>query len=217
MKIITHLEREIAEVSLRKCLRHQARLETDVGVAHIAFEFGLGDERCDRVEHHDVDRVRADEHLGDIEGLFAGVGLRDEQIVEVDAEVGGVGRIERVLDVDEGGSAAVLLGFGDDVQGERRFTARFRPVDLDDTAAGEAADAEREIEGDRPGRDDVERHPLLNLAHLHDGAFAELTLDLSEGIGKGGSFFVGHDSLSVRQSVVCVPTVSRLSANCLAL
>ena len=72
-----------------------------------------------------------------------------------------VGRIERVLDVDEGRRAAVLLRFGDHVQRERRLTARFRTVDLDDAAARKPADAEREIEGDRSGRDDVERHALL--------------------------------------------------------
>ena len=105
-----------------------------------------------------------------------------------------VRRIERVLDVDEGGRAAVLLRLGDDVQRQRRLTARFRSVDFDDAAAREPADAEREVEGDRSGRDDVERHPVRELAHLHDGALAELPLDLGEGVAEGGSFFVGHDS-----------------------
>ena len=94
-------------------------------------------------------------------------------------------RIERVLDVDEGRRAAVLLRLGDRVQRERRLTAGFRSVDLDDAAARETADAEGEIEGDRAGRDDVERHAFLELAHLHDRALAELPLDLGEGVGRG--------------------------------
>ena len=122
-----------------------------------------------------------------------------------------VRRIERVLDVDEGGRAAVLLRFGDHVERQRRLTARFRTVDFDDAAAREPADAQGQVEGDRAGRDDVERHPLLNLAHLHDRALAELPLDLREGVAEGDCFFVGHDSPFQLCRYVS-PTVSRLSA-----
>src|SRR5579875_3450912 len=52
------------------------------------------------------------------------------------------------------------------------------------------ADAECEIEGDRAGRDDFERHPLLYLAHLHDRALTELALDLGERIAEGYLTFV---------------------------
>ena len=159
-------------------------------VAHVAFELGLGDERRDRVDDDDVDGVAAREHFGDLERLFAGVGLRDQQVVEIDTERRGVVRIERVFDVDEGRRSAGLLRFGDGMQRERRLTARFRTVDLDDAAARETADAEREIERDRAGRDDVERHALLEVAHLHDRAFTELPLDLRQRVGESELPFV---------------------------
>ncbi len=41
-----------------------------------------------------------------------------------------------MLRVDEGHLAALLLGFGQDVQRQRGLTGGFRAVDLDDTAAG---------------------------------------------------------------------------------
>jgi hypothetical protein len=41
-----------------------------------------------------------------------------------------------VLGVDEGGGAAELLHFGDDLQGERGLAGGFGAVDLDDPAAG---------------------------------------------------------------------------------
>jgi len=66
-------------------LRHQARLQTDVGVAHVALEFGLRNQRRDRVDHDDVDRVAAGQHLGDVESLLAGIRLRNQQVVEIDA------------------------------------------------------------------------------------------------------------------------------------
>ena len=149
MKIITHFAARDRRGQFAQRLRHQARLQADVRVAHVAFEFGLGDERGDRVDDDDVDRVAARQHLGDLERLFAGVGLRDQQVVEIDAERGRVVRIERVLDVDEGRRAADLLRFGDRVERERRLTAGFRTVDFDDAAARQTADAEREVERDR--------------------------------------------------------------------
>ena len=48
----------------------------------------------------------ADEHVGDLERLLAVVGLRDEQLVGLHAELARVGRVERVLGVDERGDAA---------------------------------------------------------------------------------------------------------------
>ena len=48
------------------------------------------------------------EHVGDLERLLAGVGLRDEQRVDVDAELLRVVGVERVLGVDERGDAALL-------------------------------------------------------------------------------------------------------------
>ena len=50
----------------------------------------------------------ADEHLDDLERLLAVVGLRDEQVVEIDAELLRVLRVERVLGVDERRHAAEL-------------------------------------------------------------------------------------------------------------
>ena len=74
-----------------------------------------------RVDDDDVDGARAHERVGDLERLLAGVGLRDQQVLDLDAELLGVARVERVLGVDEGADAALLLGLGDDVQRERRL------------------------------------------------------------------------------------------------
>ena len=122
---------------LAQRLGHQAGLQADVGVAHLALDLGPGHQRGDRVDDDDVDRAAAHERFGDLQRLLAGVGLGDEQVVDVDAQRLGVVGIEGVLGVDEGGDAARLLGFGDDVQGQGRLAGRFRAVDLDDAAARE--------------------------------------------------------------------------------
>src|SRR5258707_11494374 len=53
-------------------------------------------------------------------------------------------------------------------------------VDLDDAALGQAADAERDVEAQRTGRDRFDLHGFA-LAELHDGALAEGALDLGQG------------------------------------
>ena len=163
-------------------LAHQARLQADVGVAHVALDLGLRHQRRDRVDHDDVERAGADQGLGDLQRLLAGVRLRDQQLFQVDAEASGVDRIEGMLGVDDRRQPAHLLGLGDDVQRQRRLARRLRTVDLDDPAARDAADPERQIERDASGRDGIDLHRVdLTRLHLHDRALAELALDLSDG------------------------------------
>ncbi len=151
-----------------------------MAVAHLALDLGPGDERGDRIDDEHVDRVRADEGVGDLERLLAGVGLGDDQFVDVDSELLRVDGIEGVLGVDEGGGASGLLRLGDDVERERGLARAFRPVDLDDPAARKAADSERDVEAQRARRDGLDLDRLAR-AQLHRAALAERAVDLREG------------------------------------
>ena len=124
--------------------------------------------------------LRADEGLGDLERLLTGIGLADEQLVDVDADVAGVAGVEGVLGVDEGDHAAGALRVGRDVVAERRLAARLGAVDLGDPAARHAADAERQVERHRAGRDGLDVLGAA-VAEAHDRAAAELLLDLEDG------------------------------------
>ena len=88
----------------------------------------------------------ADQELGDLERLLPRVGLRDEEIIDIDADVLGVRRVHRVLGIDERTDAATTLRFRDHVVDERRLARRLRAEDLDDPPAREAADPERQVE-----------------------------------------------------------------------
>ena len=174
-------------------------------VAHLAFDLGPRHERGDGVDDDAVDAAGADERLGDLERLLAGVRLADEQLVDVDAAGAGVARVEGVLDVDEGDDAAAGLRLGEDVLADGRLARRLRAEDLGDAAARDAADAERQVERDRARRDRVE-HELLARSELHDRAAPELLLDRREGgVDRLASFrrvplgcpFFGHRHLSV--------------------
>ena len=106
----------------------------------------------------------------------------------------GVRGVERVLGVDERGRAAQLLDLGDDLQRQRRLARRLRPVDLDDAAARQAADAERDVEPERARRHDVDVARGDRVAEPHDGTLAELLLDLAESCGKRFLTVVVHVS-----------------------
>src|SRR5690606_35003020 len=134
---------------------------------------------CDRVHDENVDGAGPHQRVGDFQRLFAGVGLRDQQVVDIDAELAGIDGIERVFGIDEGADAAIALRFGYDVQGQRRLARAFRPEDLDDTAARQAADAKSDIEAQRTGGDRFNLDGGI-LAKAHDRALAEVPLDLAE-------------------------------------
>ena len=106
--------------------------------------------------------ARAHQRVGDFQRLLAGVGLRDQQILDLDTELLGIDRIERMFGVDEGANAALLLRFGDDLQRQRRLAGGFRSIDFDDAALRQTADAERDVEPERARRDrlDVDRLSL---------------------------------------------------------
>src|SRR6266478_189000 len=175
-----------------QCLRHQARLQSHGGIAHVAFEFGLGDESGDRVDDDDVDGVRTDEFLSDFESLFAVIGLRDQKVVHVYAEFAGIAGIERVFGVDESGLASEFLGFGDDLQRERGLTTGFRSVDFDDAAAGKTANSESGVNRKAAAGDDVDWNEDILAAEPHDGALAVKLLDDGDCGLEVLHFFVGH-------------------------
>ena len=104
----------------------------------------------------------------------------------------GVGRVQRVLRVDEGRDAAVALRAGGDVVAERRLAARLRPEDLGDAATRNAADPQGQVERDRSGGDDVDVLVRALVAEAHDRPSAELLLDLQDG---------GIDGACVRRSL----------------
>ena len=80
-------------------LAHEAGLKADVRITHLALDFGAWDERGNRVDDHDVDGVATNQDLRNLERLLACIRLRDEKIIDIDAELPGVLDIECVLRV----------------------------------------------------------------------------------------------------------------------
>jgi hypothetical protein len=113
-------------------------------------------------------------------GLLARIGLRDQQLVHVDAELLGVARVECVLGIDKSRRTAEFLGLGNDLQRQRGLAGRFGTIDLDHAPARQATDAECDIEADGTARNRLDIFRGTGIAHAHDGTLAELFLDLAE-------------------------------------
>ncbi len=131
-------------------------MQADMAVAHLALELGARHQGGDAVDHQDVDGAGPDQRVADLQRLLAAIGLAEQQIVHVHAQLAGIDRVQRMLGIDEGAGAAAPLRLGDGMQGERRLAGAFRAIDLDDAAARQAADAEREVEPQRAGGNDLD-------------------------------------------------------------
>ncbi len=174
MRRLSHDGGELAEG-----LAHEAGLQAHLGVAHLALQLGAGDEGGHGIDHQHVHRPRADQHLGDLEGLLAAVGLGDEQVVGVDSELARVRCVQGMLGVHEGRHAAPPLRLGDHVEGEGGLARGLGAEDLDHPAAGQPANAEGRIQGEG-ARGDGGDVDLLPAAQAHDRALAELLVDLGQ-------------------------------------
>ena len=115
-------------------------------VADFAFDFRFRRQRRHGVDNDNVYGTRARQRVTDFQRLFAGVRLRAQQVVDVDAQLTRINRIQRVLCIDKCTGFTFTLRGGDNLQGQCRFTGRFRPVDFDDTAHRQTAGAQGDIQ-----------------------------------------------------------------------
>ena len=192
MKMTSVFARLMLAVSLRSAWLMSRACKPGELIAHLAFDLGFGHERRDRIDDDDVDAAGAHQHVGDFETLLARIRLRDQEIADIDAELAGVDRVERVLGIDVGRGAARLLHLRHDLQRQRRLAGGFRPVDFDHPTARQPADAERDVEPERSRGDDLQVVLHLRLAHFHDRALAELLFDLRQRGGEGLALVVVH-------------------------
>src|SRR5260370_6677526 len=151
-----------------------------MAVAHLALELGARHESSNRIDDQHVDCARANERVRDFERLLAGIGLGNQQIFDIDPELAGVGRVERMFGVDKSAGPAPTLRLGDYVQRERGLARALRAIDLDDAPARQTTDAEGYVEAKGARRDYFDVGSSLARAELHDRTLAKGAFDLSE-------------------------------------
>jgi len=133
---------------LAQGLRHEPGVQAHVTVAHLPFQLRPRHKGRNAVDNQNVDRPRTHQRIGDLQRLFAGVRLADQQIIDVHAQLARIGGIQRVFSIDERARAAAPLCLGDRVQCQRRLAGTLRPVDLDDATPGQATDTKCEVKAE---------------------------------------------------------------------
>ena len=100
MKITIVLERLIEAVSLRSAwlIRRACRPGRLSPISPSSS--ARGTKAATEFDDQHIDRAGAHQRIGDFERLFAGVRLRDQKVVDIDAELARIDRIERVFGID---------------------------------------------------------------------------------------------------------------------
>ena len=158
-------------------------------IAHFTFQLGLGRKRRDRVDDDQIDRTGARQRIDDFKRLLAGVRLRDQQLLQVDAELLRVLDVQRMLGIDESAGAANFLHLGNHLQRQRGLARRLGAVNFNHPAARQTADAQGNVQAQRAGRNHLDVLDHLAGAQFHDGAFAKLLFNLGQRGGQCLGFF----------------------------
>ena len=154
-------------------------------VAHFAFNFRLGHQGGHAVHHHHIQRIAADELVGNGQGLLAIVGLADQQVVRVHPKLLGVNGVQGVLGVNEGAQTAHFLGLGHEMQSHGGLAAALRAKNFHNAAPGNAANAQRAIQHEAAGRNDAHIQLGALVAQAHHRTLAELLVNLTDGVLQG--------------------------------
>ena len=155
-------------------------MHPDRAVAHVALKFGLWRQGGDRIHDHHADGTGTDKRIHDLQRLLARVGLRNQQLIQVDAQLLCILRVQSMFGIHKSADATLFLFFRDRVQRQRRLAGRFRTVNLDHPALWQTTDPQRNIQPQRSCRCRLDIGHLVITAELHDGALAELPLDLRQ-------------------------------------
>ena len=107
---------------LTQCLRHQARLNTHVTFAHVAFKFGFWCQCSNRVHNNEVNSVTTNKVFQNVQRLLTTIWLRDVQFVKVDTKILCVNWIQCLFSIDKCRCTAHFLNLCDNVQCYGCFT-----------------------------------------------------------------------------------------------
>ena len=120
-------------------------------LAHVAFKFGFRHKGRHTVDHQNVNRAGSHKGIGNLQGLLARIGLRNQQVVDIHPQFCRIAWIKGVFRINKRTGAAGFLCLGDDVQREGGLARAFRAVNFNHPSAWQAADAQRDIQAKRSG------------------------------------------------------------------
>ena len=117
-----------------------------MGIAHLALDFCTRNESSNGVDNDNINRTAAYQSISNLQRLLAIIRLRNQQIVNINAQMARIFRIQCVLRINEGCIAAQLLRLSNHMQSHSRLTGRFRSINFNHTSTGNTADTKSNIQ-----------------------------------------------------------------------
>ena len=178
-------------------MAHEAGLQANVRIAHIAFDFRFGNKRGDGVHHNHIGGVGTHQQLADLEGLLTGVWLRNQHLFNIHPNATSPSGVQCMFGINERHHATGLLGFGGNGQGQRGLATGFWSKHFDNATFGNPSAPQGQVQAQRASSNPGRRGQAISL-EAHDGALAVGLLDLvkspvQRGLATGG-FCVGGGS-----------------------
>ena len=153
-------------------------MSTNRQVSHLTFDLSTRGESRHRVDNDKVNRRGSHQLINNLQRHLTGVGLGDQQVLDINAQRSGINGIQGMLRIHKGRHTTTLLHFSNRVQGERGFTGTFWAVDLHH-ATLRITTTQREVKGQRTGGNRLHPH-AGGIAQPHDRSLAEVALDLTQ-------------------------------------
>ena len=176
---------------LAERLTHETRLQANMRVAHVTLDFRFRYQRRDGIDHDHINRARTHEDFTDLERLLTSIGLRDQQVLDVNAQLLAVLDVQRMLGIDVGSDASLLLGIRHNMQAQRCLAAGLRSVNLGHASARNSTNADRRIKIDRTGGDGL--HTNFGVGtESHDRSLSTTLFDLRDCERQGLALVVCH-------------------------
>jgi len=150
-----------------------------VGITHFSLDLGPGNKRGNRVHNNHIDRSAPYKSISDLEGLFAGIRLRDQKIVDIDPQFSGVFRVERMFGVYKSRDATRFLAAGNNMKRQGCLSGRFGTIHLCHPSTGHTTDSGGYIEVDGSRRESIDLDLTGLCPQLHYRTLTVLPFDLT--------------------------------------
>ena len=150
-----------------------------MSVSHISLDLCLRYQRCDRVDDNDINGTAAGQHITDFQRLLSRILLGNQELLNPDAQILRIDRVQGMLRIDEGSLPPGLLRLRNHVQRQSGLSGGFRTEYFHNPSPGNAAHPGSQIQADGSGGDRLHIH--TGITQLHDRSLTELLLYLCQG------------------------------------
>ena len=111
-----------------------------MSITDIAVDFGFWNQCRHRVNNNYINCSTSDQNLGNFQGLFSIIRLRNQKIIHINAEPAGIIDIKSMFRIDKCRYPVTFLSLGNDMKGQGGFPRCFRAIYFCNPSSGDAVD-----------------------------------------------------------------------------